>query len=230
MKRLWVLLMVILVAAAFSTCGTRENLPPPDYIALMIDSAVKGDMEEGRKAEALQANDENYINFDDFYLLSKFITADADSRIRRDEYLMCVGEIILNRAASPEFPHSIEAVIYDAGQYPFANTQSFKELLPDRACCNAAMHLLQGERLMKNTVVFKSDFKVGPVYSSYCDRVAGFTYFCESPNRELYCTQESPCLSSSIIYSTSSPCISMSEESFRDYKDNSIIVVAESRP
>ncbi len=235
MKRFLTLILVFAMTLCLSTCSTAKAIPNPDYIQLLQEAALTGDSAKGRMAEELQAKllSENPglftpVSYDDLFLLSKFICADAGQRMQSNEFLMCIGEVILNRVLSPEFPNSIEEVIYDKGQYDFADSEEFKQLLPNKACVSAALRLLQGERLMKASVVFKSDMELGKVYAAFCDRVQGFTYFCESPNSELYKIQNYPQRESSYQISASdSPNVSVNGGSIRDYKDSSIIVIAE---
>ena len=237
MKKIVSLLLTVFMSLSLNTCAFAEKLPAPDYNAMMIDAAVSGDTAAGHEAEAMReacpsaSSAGPAVSFDDLYLLSKFICAQAGSRHQSDEFLLCSGEVILNRTASPEFPDSIYEVIYDEWQYPFADSEEFETLVPDRHCTELALRLLQGERHMENYVVFQSDIKLGNVYSSFGNRILGFTYFCESPNLQLYSTDSSDSLRTELHTNLSdAPNVSVSADSFRDYKDNSIIVVSEKPP
>ena len=101
---------------------------------------------------------------------------------------MCVGEVVLNRVASPEFPDSIHDVVYEPGQYQEVDTFEFAYvLMPTEECVNTARRLLEGERLMEPWVVFQANFvQGGGVYSAYFDSELGYTYFCSSMHPELY--------------------------------------------
>ena len=235
MKKFFTLFMTVLISLGLSTCALRESLPEPDYIKVMAEAAAKGNIRSGRLAEenwnrclAESESDKQAISFDDLYLLSKFITFQAGKHWLKDDFLVCVGEVVTNRVASPEFPNTIKEVIFEPGQYEGVDSKSFKDLIPTEKCVNAAVRLLQGERLMESYVVIQSDMRIGNVYSAYGDRVMGFTYFCESPNLELY---EDSQPSSSTLHRTvdNSPKVSVSGDAFRDFKDSSIIVYSESR-
>ena len=103
-----------------------------------------------------------------------------------DDFRMCVGEVVLNRVASPEFPDTIRGVVYQRGQYSVVNSPRFESLAPRRECVDAALRLLQGERHMVPGVVYQADYLQGELFSVYFDRRLGNTYFCLSENLELY--------------------------------------------
>ena len=101
---------------------------------------------------------------------------------------MCVGEVVLNRVASPEFPDTVKEVIMQEGQYEGVNTDEFLYYLnPTEASVDAALRLLLGERLMEPQVVFQANFpQGGSVYRKYYDSLYGYTYFCTTSYPELY--------------------------------------------
>lgn len=165
------------------------------YLNEMTAAAAAGDVEAGRSAEekrnaVIDASaaepDPGKISFDDLYLLSKVICYEAGSDWLTDEFRICVGEVIMNRVASPEYPDSIHDVIYQKGQYSCVNTARFAGLVPTEECVDAALRLLCGERRMVPSVVFQSNDLQGEPFSMYTDRRLGTTYFCLSENQELY--------------------------------------------
>ena len=236
MKKFIAVFMTVIICLGLSTCALRESLPEPDYIELMAQAAADGNMWAGHLAEenwnrclSDSGSAKKAVSFDDLYLLSKFICFQAGDYWLKDDFLVCVGEVIMNRVDSPEFPDTIREVIFEPGQYEGVNSKKFKELVPSEKCVNAAVRLLQGERLMENYVVFQSDFRLGNVYSAYGDRVLGFTYFCESPNLELYENSKSPSDFEVLRRPEEPQKNSASGDAFRDFKDSSIIVYSESR-
>ena len=189
MKKAVLLLPVLLLVLSLSTCSCYENADDADYLGEMCEAAVCGDTAAGRAAEkalririAQSGSPEPAVSFDELLLLARYICFKAGSRCAGDEYLLCTGEVLLNRMASEEFPDSMEELVSSAVK----DCPGFEGLLPDRPCVNAALRLLLGERFMKSSVVYQSEAKPGPVYASFCDRVRGFMYFCESTNTELY--------------------------------------------
>ena len=168
------------------------------YLDVMVKAAVDGDVPAGRQAEQYRneiidqnGSGEGKISFDDLYLLAKLICAEAGSDWLSDDFRLCVGEVVLNRVESPEFPDSISDVVYQKGQYASAGTAAFAGLVPSQACVDVALRLMQGERQMAPSVVFQSDHEQGEIFSIYTDRRLGTTFFCVSPNQELYPIPES---------------------------------------
>ena len=163
------------------------------YLSRMSDAAVAGDTEAGLEAEKNRnalidrnGSGEVKIAFDDLYLLAKLIYAEAGSDWLSSDFRMCVGEVVLNRVASPEFPDTIYDVVYQKNQYSSVSSPSFSSLVPSQDCVDVALRLLQGERLMAPSVVFQSNFAQGEIFSIHEDRRLGNTYFCVSSNLDLY--------------------------------------------
>lgn len=163
------------------------------YLNEMYNAAVAGDVEAGRAAgtnrDAIidaEGSSEQKIAFDDLYLLSRLIYYEAGSDWLTDDFRMCVGEVVMNRVASPEYPDSIHDVIYQKGQYIAVNDPDFDSIVPGEACAGVALRLIQGERRMVESVVFQSNTIQGELFTVYSDRRLGSTYFCLSPNQDLY--------------------------------------------
>ena len=162
------------------------------YLAEMAEAAAAGDTAAGRAAEECRAaalaagGGGEEIAFDDLYLLARVIDCEAGSDWLPDDFRLCVGEVVLNRVASPEFPDTLREVVYQRGQYNVVNTARFAALTPRRPCVDAALRLLQGERRMVPAVVFQSDSIQGELFTMYADRRLGNTYFCLSERLELY--------------------------------------------
>ena len=177
---------------------TAEPAQPEDnrdYMAIMINAAMSGDYTSGVAAQdARNAKiDHMGINaakvyFEDLYILAKIISSEAGSSWLSDEWKMCVGEVVLNRVASPEFPDSVSAVVMQRGQYAGANSTYFQRLKPSERCVLLAKRLLEGERIMNApAVVFQANFRQGSgTHTSYYDRLLGSTYFCYSSKMHLY--------------------------------------------
>ena len=163
------------------------------YLGEMGKAAAAGDIEAGRQAEQYRneiidqkGSGEIKISFDDLYLLAKLIYAEAGSDWLNEKFRFCVGEVVMNRVDSPEFPDTVHDVVYQKGQYTSAGTAAFTTLIPSQDCVDVALRLLQGERQMVPSVVFQSDHEQGEIFSMYTDRRLGTTFFCVSPNQDLY--------------------------------------------
>lgn len=166
-----------------------------DYGESMIDCALSGDRERGLLYERLRSAkidalglDEPYIAYDDLVLLAQVIHTEAGSSWLPDEWRLAVGEVVLNRVASPEFPDTLEEVVFQPGQYSAADRGWFEVLIPFRSCLEAALRLLGGERVLNDpSVVFQSGGRQGSgVALELTDYVYGSTYFCYSNHPELY--------------------------------------------
>ena len=169
--------------------------PAADYGEAMIDAAAAGDEEAGRAAEAarnekieLLGLDEEEISYDDLALLAKVIHTEAGSAWLSMEWKMAVGEVLLNRVASPEFPDTLRDCAFQPGQYTAADEGWFEVLLPFRDCVEAAFRLLSGERVLRDSsVVFQSGgVQGGGVALELTDSVYGSVYFCYTSRPELY--------------------------------------------
>lgn len=186
-------LMIVITAKVFATTTYEPNT---DYAALMIDAAVEGDAEAGQAAEAARnakidalglADEYPYIAWDDLFLLAKIMFAEAGSNWLTDEHRLYVGNVLLNRVASSEFPDSIEECLYQPGQYYGSGSVYFENLRPTEREVKLALRLLEGERFMPLSVVFQSNEKQGSgIWLEIRDNLLGSTYFCYSSRRWLY--------------------------------------------
>ncbi len=166
-----------------------------DYGERMIECALSGDRERGLLYERLRnakidalGLDAPYIAYDDLVLLAQVIHTEAGSAWLPDKWRLAVGEVVLNRVASPEFPDTLEEVVFQPGQYSAADRGWFEALIPYRSCLEAALRLLGGERVLRDPrVVFQSGGKQGSgVALELTDSVYGSTYFCYTNHPELY--------------------------------------------
>ena len=195
MKKLLVSLGILSMILFLNTCAAPAPEEVPDYLQLMQEAAVTGDLEAGRQAARerntwldRQSSREERIDFDQLFLLSRLIEGEAGEARFSDEMRMCVGEVALNRVLSPEFPNSLAEVVYQPGQYRCVSQPEFKDgILPGKVSVRVALRLLQGERMLEPQVLYQSVFPLGPVYAQFYDSVdMRVTYFCESVNRDLY--------------------------------------------
>jgi len=194
MKKVITILLILIIAVLLIS-PTVAVEPDNDYMSQMMATAVVGDADCGRQlAEARNTKiDEQGLTYskvawDDLYLLSKIIYAEAGSYWLSDEWKMSVGEVVLNRVASPEFPNTIRDVIYQKGQYYGSNSAWFGTTRPDARCVDAARRLLEGERIICDpSVVFQANFKQGGgTHTALYDKQLGWTYFCYTSKPGLY--------------------------------------------
>lgn len=168
---------------------------PQSWLSILLQAAVCGDYDAGRAAawcfnEELDARGslDARIDFDELLWLAKLIAWEADSDRIGMEWRECIGEVVLNRVASPEFPDSVEEVVCQEGAYPGTDGEEFRFFfVPDEDSVNAALALLRGERRLSPWVVWQSSVSLGSRdYARYYDEEWGVMYFCASAHPELY--------------------------------------------
>ena len=192
MKKILTLTAALLLALSLTPEASAAFDAQTDYMAVMISAAASGDTAAGRQAQrsrnekidALSLNNTK-IDFDDMLLLARVMYNEAGSDWLSDEWKMAVGEVVLNRVASPEFPNSIYEVIAQPRQY---GNLAYSSLRPSERCVKLAVNLLAGARVLNEpSVVFQSNFVQGSgVYRVFYDRLLGATYLCYSSYRWLY--------------------------------------------
>ena len=175
--------------------NVNAQAPEEDYMAVMMAAVVSGDTEQGLCAETARNNKITFnelpnkiITYEDLSYLSKIIYAEAGSYWLSDYWKMCVGEVVLNRTISPEFPDTIKDVIEQEGQYYGKNSTYFKNISPSMRCVDIARRLLEGERIIADdSVVFQANFEQGGgTYLALYDNKLGWTYFCYTSKPSLY--------------------------------------------
>ena len=166
-----------------------------NYLKIIINSAIVGDIKSGELA-ARHRNflidfyqlKETKIEFNDLFLLAKIITHEAGAEWLSEEWKLAVGEVLLNRVASLEFPNTIEDCVYEKNQYANVTKEKFQNLLPKETEILLALRLLQGERYLIPSAVFQAEFKQGSeVYKVFKDptKILSTTYICLSKNKKI---------------------------------------------
>ena len=185
----------ICLTLALSATARADCAADTDYMQIMLDCAAAGDSEGGLEAQRLR--DEKIrvlglcypcIDYSELEMLAKVIEAEAGSEWLPAEWKMAVGEVVLNRVASPEFPDTMLEVIEQPGQYYGKGSRFFATLRPSEAALQAAKRLLEGERVLCDpSVVFQANFVLGSgVHTALHDPQLGYTYLCYSSYPELY--------------------------------------------
>lgn len=166
-----------------------------NYMDIMIRCCVNRQDEYGREAahkrdRKIDITHSAYpkVSYDELCMLARILTWEAGSSWLSDEWKMSVGEVLLNRVASPEFPNTLEGCLYQPGQYQGVGGSRFESAYPYEDCTRIAVRLLSGERVLyEPAVVFQANFpQGGGVYMTLTDSYLGTTYLCYSNNRYLY--------------------------------------------
>lgn len=188
-------LMIFLFTFMLFAQMVKAHAEEVNYMELMQQAVMDNDFGAGISAETARTQkimQENLtykiITYEDLSYLSKIIYAEAGSIWLSDEWKMSVGEVVINRVKSPEFPSTIREVIEQEGQYYGANSKYFQTLKPDLRCIKIALRLLNGERIFDDgAVVFQANFPQGSgTACTFIDKYLGKTYFCYSSHPELY--------------------------------------------
>lgn len=195
MKRILAFFVMAALFVCLSLPALADYDPDTDYYELMIDAAAAGDQKAGEAAESSRNEkidalhrEEKKISYDELVLLAKIIHSEAGSDWLSMEWKMAVGEVLLNRVESPEFPDTLEECVFQPGQYVSRDNSYFRSLRPYRSCAEAAARLLSGERVLDEpSVVFQAEGRQGSgVFREFRDSYYGSTYLCYSSYPELY--------------------------------------------
>ena len=193
MKRIMILILILVFTVCCGCVSAKEYDINVDYAELMIKAACKGDVAAGMKYNRLRdlkkkdLNIKDDIQFDCLYLLSKVIHSEAGSSWISEYHRRMVGSVVLNRVASPEFPNTMNEVVYQRGQYAGAINGSLNHIIPSEACVRSAFKLIADGSIAPSSVVFQAEFPQGSgVYKTVNDPYLGTTYFCYSSRPWLY--------------------------------------------
>ena len=144
----------------------------------------------GASEAGSQYADKVGVDYDDLIMLARIMQLESGIDWP-DNMCMAIGEVVLNRVASPEFPNTIREVLYqtDPMQYAPVWTSEWEVTVPDARFVELSLRLLQGERVIADgRVVFQALFTQGSgiAFSFYDETFGSTTYFCFTNNPELY--------------------------------------------
>ena len=178
-----VFLLLTLILFVFAALPARAEETPQER---MLAAAAAGDAEAGHAAEAEQTG--NAVRYDDLSVLARAIYAVTGQREYEDWLRMAVGEVVLNRLSSPEFPDTLREVVDADTRYSGVADGYFDALRPDRSCAEAALRLLSGERVMNDPKVVYQNSHIydGGLCLHIYDYRMGDVYFCYTTHPELY--------------------------------------------
>jgi N-acetylmuramoyl-L-alanine amidase len=109
--------------------------------AVTVDTAEKALLEDGESFYARQ----------DLYWLSRIIYAEANGQ--PFDGMIGVGNVVLNRVSSPRFPNTIEAVVFEPGQFTPVDNGSIYNT-PSEEAILAAQMCLDGANTVGNSLFF----------------------------------------------------------------------------
>ena len=121
---------------------------------------------------------------EDLIWLSAVMYCEAGSNWITDEEQMMFGQVVINRVNSSEFPNTVKEVVNQPGQY---HPEKFVNQTPDQRTIHNAKLLLEGYGPdMPPSVVFQDNRILGTVWKKVEIEKLGTTYFCHSPNLDIY--------------------------------------------
>ena len=97
------------------------------------------------------ASAESYYDADDLYWLSRIIYAESGNQSL--EGMIAVGNVVLNRVASPVFPNTVHDVIFQRNQFTPASSGTIKRT-PSEQAVIAAKLCLDGANTAGNALYF----------------------------------------------------------------------------
>ena len=183
-----------IVSGAGYTAGELIRLlvnHPQAEIAFVQSSSNAGnrlaDVHGGLEAEYALGGS---IRYDDLLLLAKIIAWECGPAWE-DWGILAIGEVVLNRVASPEFPNTIREVLYQTNpmQYEPVWADGWEGYLPNERFVRLALRLLDGERIFDDpTIIFQALFTQGgsTVLAYHDDILDNNTYFCRTNYPDLY--------------------------------------------
>jgi spore germination cell wall hydrolase CwlJ-like protein len=113
-------------------------------------------------------------------MLAALIHYEAGSNDCTNRHQQLVGQVVINRVNSDEFPNTIYDVIMQKGQYGPAYKVLYnmgnRNIVPQR-CYDNALAVLNGEVDCPDDIVWQAEFIQGEIYEA-CYTSYSITYFC----------------------------------------------------
>ena len=194
-------ILILLIVSSFlmhDEVGAAPQVPTPiptmavtpqpmDWKEVMVKAVVDDDQQTGITAQEHLGGE---LLYDDLRLLAKIIACECGPHWE-DWGIIAIGEVVLNRVASPEFPDTIREVLYqtDPIQYEPVWKSGWEEFVPSERYVRLALRLLEGERTIGDpSIVFQALFEQGSevVLIYHDDDLDNNTYFCRSSYPEIY--------------------------------------------
>jgi len=147
--------------------------PAPDYMALMIETAVAGDHEAGEAAEVARSAKIDAmglpmqkIAYEDLYYLAKIAQAEAGDVPGEAGDLVRMGImcVVLNRVEADDFPgDTVREILEAPGQYYIGHPayDYYERTQPTEATAMLALRVLEGERVLGPEAVYHSNMPIG---------------------------------------------------------------------
>jgi len=142
---MFVLIAIVLWSLVKS--GNVEKVENPEPEIELVYIVVESESEPEQVEDIV----EDVVVEDDLYWLSRIISAEAKGESAEGQ--IAVGNVILNRMKSDEFPNTLKGVIFQKNQFsPVSNGSIYNE--PTEETLKLAQRVLDGERVVPADVLF----------------------------------------------------------------------------
>jgi hypothetical protein len=156
-----------------------------------IDAILSGDDSKGLSTQSViyslydKGECVNTVDYIDLLWLSKIIYAEAGSDWIPEWVKYGIGEVVMNRVSSPDYPDTIIGVLIQraAGtQYQPVHVEGWDALIPSQQCIEIAWDILYaGFRIFDDPdIIYSSQYILGDIAFEYTDTILETTtYFCK---------------------------------------------------
>ena len=177
-----IVLAVIAVCVAAKRVSAMGDVATDEQIRSQIDALRVVQVFE--PVEETETSEEEPELSEDVVLLAR-IMQEEDGIDWPDAMIMCIGEVVLNRVDSPDYPDTVRGVLYqiDCGyvQYAPVYAPGWESIEPQKKYVELAERLLDGERVLDDgRVVYQALFEQGEgaVLAYHDVSLGSTTYFC----------------------------------------------------
>lgn len=153
---------------------------PVDIVAKIFNLGVAYDAERetfdlSTVNKSILASADEVYNEEDLNWLSRIITAEAGNQPLEGQ--IAVGNVVLNRVASPRFAGTVKSVIFQEGQFDPVRTGGVY-MEPFEQCIAAAKMALEGDNVVGNALFFqRSAYGEMAEYASLVMKIGAHYFF-----------------------------------------------------
>jgi N-acetylmuramoyl-L-alanine amidase len=135
MKKNVIVILAMVLLSFFSFCQTKTYAASSNSSTDLYKEEVLAEPVFGSQSSEL------YVTDDEVYLMAQ--TVFAESRSESFEGKVAVASVVLNRMKSPDFPHTVQGVIFQKGAFSCVKNGRI-DVIPDASCYEAVRAALKG--------------------------------------------------------------------------------------
>lgn len=153
---------------------------PVEVVAKIFNLDTAYDSEDGNYDlstvnKSILSSGEEFYNEEDLNWLSRIITAEAGNQPLLGQ--IAVGNVVMNRVASPRFANTVKGVIFQEGQFDPVRTGGIN-MPPFDSCVVAAKLALEGYDVVGNALFFQqSAYGDMAEYASLVSKIGAHYFF-----------------------------------------------------